>query len=72
MTIQEKNPARIVFTVTRFGLFKSKSGISCHHALRTCTAAGIMLDKAGIHYDEQGRFGTYKSFEIEFENVQSE
>ena len=72
VTIQEKGTARIVFTATKFGLLRSRSGIQCHHAPRTqTTAAGIKLDKAGIRYEEQNRFGNYKSFEIEFENVQS-
>jgi hypothetical protein len=63
--------AKIVFTATKLGLLKARGGIQCYHAPRTSTAAGIKLDKAGIHYEEQNRFGSYKSFEIEFENAQS-
>lgn len=71
VTIQEKELAKIVFSATKFGLLKPRTGIRCYHATRKSTAAGIRLDKAGIHPEEQNRFGTYKSFEVEFENTQS-
>lgn len=71
VTIHEKGQTRITFSATRLGFLKPRTGIRCYHAKRTVTAAGIKLDKAGIHPEEQDRFDTYKSFEIEFENAQS-
>ncbi|OAL50308.1 hypothetical protein IQ07DRAFT_679737 [Pyrenochaeta sp. DS3sAY3a] len=71
VTIHEKGQARITFSATRLGFLKPRTGIRCYHAKRTLTAAGIRLDKAGIHPEEQDRFDTYKSFEIEFENAQN-
>lgn len=71
VTIQEKGQARIVFSATRFGLLKPRTGIRCYHATRIHTPAGIKLDKAGIQPEEQNRFGTYKSFEVEFESAQN-
>ncbi|KAH7066102.1 hypothetical protein BKA63DRAFT_571484 [Paraphoma chrysanthemicola] len=71
ITIDEKGQSRIVFSATKSGLFKSRTGIRCYHARRAPTAAGIRLDKAGLHPEEQDRFDTYKSFEIDFECAQN-
>lgn len=71
VTIQEKGQARIVISATRFGLLRLRTGIRCYHAKRIHTAAGIKLDRAGIHPEAENRFSTYKAFDIEFENAQS-
>ncbi|KAH7067158.1 hypothetical protein FB567DRAFT_599516 [Paraphoma chrysanthemicola] len=71
ITIEEKGQSRVVFSATKLGLFKNRTGIRCYHARRALTAAGIRLDKAGLSPDEQDRFDTYKSFEIDFECAQN-
>lgn len=71
VTTQGKGQTKIVFSATRFGFLKPRTGIRCYHVTWSSSAAGIRLDKAGIHPEEQDRFSTFKSFEVEFENAES-